>query len=755
MPSPSAGSPPARPHLSRRELGAALALPLALPLVPADAWAAGDATRTWELPLRGDTGVLERPAFGLVAATWGGRDRAPSVRARVRRAGRWTGWHSLGAPDADGLANARATRAGTRPWWIGSADAVEARVHGAPPRDLRLVLVQPGPDSDALTWGAHVQHALAPAGPVQPPPLVTRAQWRADERAAWWKPEYTRTVDTVIVHHTDSTNSYSQRSGAAQVRSIFAYHARSLDWGDIGYSFLIDRYGTVYEGRKGGAGEPVVAGHTYGFNHATIGIALIGTFSGTKPTPAMQSSLTKLITWVLARYHRDPYGREVLTVDERHVNPRHPRKGSKVVAPVIGAHRDFYPTDCCGSRAYALLPGTRKLVAARLGARLVDPSLAVVGTTASLRARPVGVAAASGHAVTSSGAPLATVPVALDSSATSSWSFANVPAGTSALFVTPASASGVAGVPVEVDIAVTGGVGPRVVLPTGSFAVTADGTVWLIDDLAGAAGAQERRLVAAYALSTFPNASSRLIPGADDSVLALPLGGPALPRDGSLLRAQTAGFFVMSGGRCCPLGFATLLALGYDATSAVAVADSDIATLPPGPAIVGGGPHPAGSYVRDGGVVYAIVASSSGALSRRAVVSTTAVTTLVPANAVLNANNDDRALPLDTWRRGLADGVVWRAGDGSIGIVSRGISRPVTPTGQAGLQLPAPIDATAADLGNDGTAPTVGVIVDQRVAPASAVVTMLGDRLQHRASWIQQGYGNPDAPGPAFDPARP
>ena len=67
-------------------------------------------------------------------------------------------------------------------------------------------------------------------------------------------------------------------------------------WGDIGYSFLIDRYGTVYEGRKGGAGDPVVAGHTYGFNHATIGIALIGTFSRSSPPAAMRSSLTKLVT---------------------------------------------------------------------------------------------------------------------------------------------------------------------------------------------------------------------------------------------------------------------------------------------------------------------------------------------------------------------------------------------------------------------------------------------------------------------------
>ena len=277
----------------------------------------------------------------------------------------------------------------------------------------------------------------------------------------------------------------------------------------------------------------------------------------------------------------------MLTVDERRVNPRHPKVGSRVSAPVIGAHRDFYPTDCCGSRAYALLPAMREQVATRLGPRLVDPALTLSGTTAALRARPIGVATAVGIAATTTGVPLGTVPVTLGTSATAPWSFASVAAGTSALLVTPASATGAVGVPVEVDITVAGGVGPRVVLPTGAFAVLADGTTWLIDDAPGFPGAQVRRLLTPWALATFPGAASRLVPGADDSVLALPLGPPAFPRDGALLHAPS-GYFVMSAGVVRALSLGTMFNLGYQPYTAVDLGDGDIAALPQGGAVAGG-----------------------------------------------------------------------------------------------------------------------------------------------------------------------
>jgi hypothetical protein len=400
-----------------------------------------------------------------------------------------------------------------------------------------------------------------------------------------------------------------------------------------------------------------------------------------------------------------------------------------------------------------LLPDLRRQVAGRLGARLVDPSVSVAGTVATVAARPVDVAGALGAATLATGTPLAAVPVLLGATASATWDFSSAPAGVSALTVTPASSSGVSGVPLEVDVVVTGGVGPRVVLPTGSLAQTADGAVWLIDDAPGAPGTQVRRPLASWAVPTFPGASGRLIPGADDSVLALPLGAPAPPREGTLLRSPS-GYYVVSQHAVCPLSAVMLVQLGYPAGTALSVSDADLGAYPVGPA-VSGPAHPAGSYVRADGQTFAIVASSTGASMRRAVVSATALATLVPASAVLAANGDDRALPLDRWRPGLADGVVWSGADGTVGVISRGVSRPVTAAALSGLRLGPPVDATPADLGTDGTPPVVGPIVDQRVAAASAVVTMVGDRLQHRASWAQIGYGTPDAPGPSSDPPRP
>src|SRR3712207_9171470 len=44
---------------------------------------------------------------------------------------------------------------------------------------------------------------------------------------------------------------------AATVRAIFAYHAVVQGWGDIGYNFLVDADGRIYEGRhSGAAGDP-------------------------------------------------------------------------------------------------------------------------------------------------------------------------------------------------------------------------------------------------------------------------------------------------------------------------------------------------------------------------------------------------------------------------------------------------------------------------------------------------------------------
>jgi uncharacterized protein with LGFP repeats len=78
-------------------------------------------------------------------------------------------------------------------------------------------------------------------------------------------------LDVAVIHHTASTNSYSEGTAAAQIRSVYAYHTASLGWNDIGYNFLVDRYGRIYEGRAGGVDRAVQGAHAGGFNNGTVG----------------------------------------------------------------------------------------------------------------------------------------------------------------------------------------------------------------------------------------------------------------------------------------------------------------------------------------------------------------------------------------------------------------------------------------------------------------------------------------------------
>src|SRR5207237_1468241 len=110
---------------------------------------------------------------------------------------------------------------------------------------------------------------------------------------------YATVLKLAIVHHTAETNSYTPAQAAAIVRGIEVYHVKANGWNDIGYNFLVDRYGTVYEGRGGGIDRNVIGAHSLGFNTGTVGVALIGNFSAATPLAAMQNALVSLLAWRL------------------------------------------------------------------------------------------------------------------------------------------------------------------------------------------------------------------------------------------------------------------------------------------------------------------------------------------------------------------------------------------------------------------------------------------------------------------------
>ena len=125
----------------------------------------------------------------------------------------------------------------------------------------------------------------AAAAPGQPPNIITRAQWGADESMRCPNTVYDNGVRAGIVHHTAGSNDYAPQDSAAIVRSIYAYHTRTLGWCDIAYNALVDKYGQVFEGRAGGMDRPVEGAHTGGFNKNTWGVAMLGNFDAVPPTP--------------------------------------------------------------------------------------------------------------------------------------------------------------------------------------------------------------------------------------------------------------------------------------------------------------------------------------------------------------------------------------------------------------------------------------------------------------------------------------
>jgi hypothetical protein len=154
-------------------------------------------------------------------------------------------------------------------------------------------------------------------------PVVTRRGWGCDESLRFsggkelW-PEMYVPVKKFVLHHTATKNSYTD--GAAEVRAIYSYHAKTQGWGDIGYNSLVDRFGNVYEGRHGrGEGSDreilsagVVAGHVSGHNYGSTGLAAIGNSSGKgardgwSPSPGFYSSVEDMTTLEAGRHYLDP-----------------------------------------------------------------------------------------------------------------------------------------------------------------------------------------------------------------------------------------------------------------------------------------------------------------------------------------------------------------------------------------------------------------------------------------------------------------
>jgi hypothetical protein len=313
-----------------------------------------------DVPLHGTrTLAAAAPRFNMVGLHWRG---AGTVEFRTRSlAGRWSAWHSA-APEAEDGPDQPA-QAGWRvgnPYWTGTADAIAYRLHGVLTR-LRAYFVWSPVDSLP-------PRRLSIAGS---PLIIPRLSWGADESIRRAPPQYAPALQYALVHHTAGTNNYSPADSAAIVRGIEIYHVKGNGWNDIGYNFLVDKYGQIFEGRYGGVDRPVVGAHAQGFNTGSVGVAVLGTYNSAAPPAVAQTALENLLAWRLDIAHVDPLSS--LTVSSGG-NPRFP-VGTPVFLRAISGHRDTGFTECPGNALYARV-GAIARQAAQIGLpKLYAPSV--------------------------------------------------------------------------------------------------------------------------------------------------------------------------------------------------------------------------------------------------------------------------------------------------------------------------------------------------------------------------------------------
>ncbi|WP_406159850.1 peptidoglycan recognition protein [Streptomyces canus] len=379
--------------------------------------------KVYDLTLKGTAaGKRELPRtetkeFSLLGVSWTGVPKPLEGRAQVRTrssdTGEWTAWQDLETnidPPEDPEERSGA-RGASEPLWVGPSDGVQVQVvhedgttSAGLPKGLEVNLVDPGiataaeqkntgddtdpaafaadetptptptvsdstsasptatpTDTATATPTATATIPTAPPSTVPAPSVVSRAGWGADESLSPDPSEYNADVKAVFVHHTDGSNDYSCADSASIVRGIYAYHTQTNGWNDIGYNFLVDKCGTIFEGRKGGVDLPVLGAHTYGWNRESTGIAILGNYTDAGASDAALTSVARITAWKLGQYGVDPDSTVQLKAGatQKNLAGTSFTAGSLYTFNRVSGHRDGYATECPGTSLYAQLPTIR------------------------------------------------------------------------------------------------------------------------------------------------------------------------------------------------------------------------------------------------------------------------------------------------------------------------------------------------------------------------------------------------------------
>ncbi|WP_225836190.1 FG-GAP-like repeat-containing protein [Streptomyces sp. NK08204] len=221
---------------------------------------------------------------------------------------------------------------------------------------------------------ASVSDSASPSGSVSPspspsstvpaprpstvvkPPIITQAEWGASTDYDG-TPSYGTEIKAAVIHHTgvDSDNTLSCADSRARMRTIQQEHF-SRGYYDIGYNFVVDRCGQIFEGRSGGMDLPVIGAHDIGFNTNTVGISYIGNYMTAKPARAALDSIARIVAWKFGMYGIDPTGKVTLTSGSpKGVDGNLIDQGTQITLPRVFGHRDTNATACPGDYLYKKL----------------------------------------------------------------------------------------------------------------------------------------------------------------------------------------------------------------------------------------------------------------------------------------------------------------------------------------------------------------------------------------------------------------
>jgi hypothetical protein len=368
----------------------------------------------WVGSLSGISPLLGAPrTFVLVGVEWAGpREARIHLRARASD-GRWSPWtiaSTLGHDADRTIEDGRSGPSFGEPIWTGSAVAVQLRTD-RPAHGVRLHFVSLAPGfSSAATAGAasglpEAQPVLD-AGPGQPA-IIARQAWAHGHARPRHAPAY-GAVKLAFIHHTVNPNGYGAGEVPAMLTAIYDYHVHVRRFWDIGYNFVIDRFGRIWEARAGGIDMPVIGAQAGGYNAQSTGVAMLGDFMDVIPSSTALQALKQLLAWKLSLHGVPTHGHVTVVVDPADYFYTPFRPGAHVSLPRVAGHRQGDTTDCPGNALYARLPSLRPEITRLAGTparvTLDAPRKAVTA------GEPVAL---SGQLATLTGQPLSNAPLEL------------------------------------------------------------------------------------------------------------------------------------------------------------------------------------------------------------------------------------------------------------------------------------------------------------------------------------------------------